>query len=95
MKVKSLFLAVSAVALLTGASMAQEYNPVANPKAVVVRGDVRFTVLTPRVIRMEWSRDGTFEDHATLVFVNRRVPVPPYTVSEKDGWLRIETSNLH
>ncbi len=95
MKAKVLFLAVSATALLTGASMAQEISPVANPKAVVVRGDVRFTVLTPRVIRMEWSADRSFEDHATLVFVNRRVPVPPYAVDEKDGWLRIETSNLH
>ena len=92
---KTLLMAVCAFTFLAGAAMAREYDPVANPKAVVVRKQARFTVLTPRVIRMEWSRDGTFEDHATLVFVNRRVPVPAYTVSEKDGWLRIETSNLH
>mgnify|MGYP000505078996 FL=1 len=30
-------------------------DAVANSAAVVEEGDVRFTVLTPRVIRMEWD----------------------------------------
>ena len=54
-------------------------NPVADPKAVVVLGNARFTVLTPQLIRMEWSADGKFEDHASLVFINRRLPVPKFT----------------
>ena len=53
-------------------------NPVADPKAVVVAGNARFTVLTPQLIRMEWSADGKFEDHASLVFINRRLPVPKF-----------------
>ncbi len=48
------------------------------PKAVVVVGNARFTVLTPQLIRMEWSADGKFEDHASLVFINRRLPVPKF-----------------
>jgi hypothetical protein len=56
-------------------------NPVADPKAIVTIGNARFTILTPQLIRMEWSADGKFEDHASLVFINRRLPVPKYTTS--------------
>ncbi len=55
------------------------YDPVANPKAVVIFGNARFTVLTPSMIRMEWAADGKFEDHATFVFLNRNMPVPTFT----------------
>ena len=50
----------------------------ADPKAVVTIGNARFTILTPQLIRMEWSADGKFEDHASLVFINRRLPVPKF-----------------
>ena len=73
---------------------ADEYNPVPNPKAVVQAGQARFTVLTPRVIRMEWTKNGKFEDHATLVFVNRWLPVPPFTKTISRGWLEIKTAAL-
>ena len=53
-------------------------NPVADSKAVVTVGHARFTVLTPQLIRMEWSADGKFEDHASFVFFNRRLPVPKF-----------------
>jgi hypothetical protein len=53
-------------------------NPVADPRALVTGGHARFTVLTPQLIRMEWSADGKFEDHASLVFINRRLPVPKF-----------------
>ena len=46
-------------------------NPRATPEAVFSDGNVRFTVLTPQLIRMEWSEGGRFEDHATLTFVNQ------------------------
>ena len=62
------------------------YNPVANPKAVVILGRARFTVLTPQMIRMEWSADGKFEDHASFVFLNRDMPVPTFAHTVKhDG----------
>jgi alpha-glucosidase len=53
-------------------------NPVAHPKAVVTVGNARFTVLTPQLIRIEWSADGKFEDHASMVFINRYLPVPKF-----------------
>lgn len=37
------------------------YNPVANESSVVVSGDARFTVLTERMIRIEWAIGGKFE----------------------------------
>ncbi len=55
-------------------------NPVADPKAMVTVGRARFTVLTPQLIRMEWSADGKFEDHASFVFINRKLPVPKFEV---------------
>src|SRR5690348_9703624 len=53
-------------------------NPVADPKAVVLFGHARFTVLTPQLIRMEWSGSNQFEDHASFVFINRRLPAPKF-----------------
>jgi len=71
------------------------YDPVADPKATVVAGHARFTVLTPQLIRMEWAADGKFEDHASLVFLNRMLPVPRFdTRNEDSGAVTIETSAL-
>jgi alpha-glucosidase (family GH31 glycosyl hydrolase) len=54
-------------------------DPVADPKAMVIFGKARFTVLTPELIRMEWCADAKFEDHASFVFINRRLPVPQFS----------------
>jgi len=69
-------------------------NPVADPAAVVTSGYARFTVLTPQMIRMEWSNDAKFEDHASLVFLNRRMPVAPFTANSEGDLLVIRTSAL-
>lgn len=55
------------------------YDPVPDPHAVVIAGSARFTILTPQLIRMEWAGDGKFENHASLVFLNRKLPVPRFT----------------
>src|SRR5208283_2295495 len=81
-------------ALISVSVFAQEDNPVADPAAVVTSGDVRFTVLTPQMIRLEWSGDARFEDQASLVFLNRRLPVPPFTASTEGDALVIKTSAL-
>jgi Glycosyl hydrolases family 31/Domain of unknown function (DUF5110) len=59
-------------------------DPVADPKAVVILGKARFTVLTPELIRMEWAADEKFEDHASFVFINRRLPVPKFEHIESE-----------
>jgi alpha-glucosidase (family GH31 glycosyl hydrolase) len=74
---------------------AQTYNPKANPDAVIINNEVRFTVLTPRLIRMEWSENKNFEDNASLVFINRNLPVPEFKTGEENGWLIIQTEKMN
>lgn len=69
-------------------------EPKADPRAVVEAGNARFTVLTPQLIRMEWSEDGRFEDRATLTFVNRETPVPDFKVRDTKSRLTITTPAL-
>ncbi|MFZ0821824.1 MAG: TIM-barrel domain-containing protein [Candidatus Acidiferrales bacterium] len=69
-------------------------NPVADPRAVVISGQARFSVLAPQLIRIEWAADAKFEDHASLVFTNRFMPVPPFKQSTQKGWLTIDTGKL-
>ena len=71
-----------------------EGNPVADPDAVVVSGKMRFTVLTPQMIRIQYSPTAHFEDRATFTVVNRRLPVPEFTSTTRDGYLTIQTSAL-
>ncbi len=69
------------------------YQPQAASAAVVTAGaNARFTVLTPWVIRMEYSAAATFEDRATLAIVNRNTPVPQFTQSVSGGTLTITTT---
>jgi alpha-glucosidase len=88
---RGLFLmAVAALTLIhspvEAADAPNGYEPVADPRAVVTTAHARFTILTPQLIRMEWAADGKFEDHASLVFLNRRLPVPEFThESAADG----------
>ena len=79
---------------LLAAVSALAQNPVALPAAQVVEGNARFTMLTDRLIRMEWSENARFEDHATLAIVNRELPVPAFTVSRTGGKLVVKTKAL-
>ena len=70
-------------------------NPHAHPESVVVRGQVRFTVLTPRLLRLEWSPTEEFTDFATFAFPNRYADAStPFTVQQEDEQLLIETGAL-
>ena len=71
-----------------------KFDPLANPKAVVLGPQVRFTILTPCMLRMEHSPNGQFEDRPSQVFWYRRQPVPTFTVSQTDDSLEIETDEL-
>jgi hypothetical protein len=56
-------------------------DPRASTASIVVCGHARFTLLTDRMLRMEWASDGVFEDRATLAVVNRRLPTPSFSTS--------------
>lgn len=88
-------LVVLLVCLLAPLSaLAQADDPVADPRAVVAVDHARFTVLTPHLIRMEWAADGRFEDRPSMVFLNRRLPVPAFRVTRGGGWTTIDTGKL-
>lgn len=73
-------------------------EPTADPKAVVQLGsNMRITVLTERLLRLEAQPAGApaaFEDRQTLAVLNRRLPVPPYTVATQQGRMTIDTGAL-
>ena len=70
------------------------FDSVPNPDAVVATGHVRFTVLTSRLLRLEYSSSGQFEDHASQAFCFRRQPAPPFAVRRAEGSIEIETDHL-
>ena len=70
------------------------FNPIADPAAVVSAGSVRFTVLTPRLLRLEHSPTGAFEDRPSQPFWFRKQPVPAFDVRRNDGAIEIETEHL-
>lgn len=69
-------------------------NPQAHPEAIVTSGRARFTVLTPQMIRIQYSTRSQFEDRATFAVINRELPVPQFTTREEGGYLYIETDAL-
>jgi alpha-glucosidase len=90
------------LAVLFSAGVASRVSPqapetlaAADPQAVVTEGHARFTVLTPQLVRMEWSADGVFEDRPSMVFINRKLPVPSFKQTRGSaGALTIHTDSL-
>jgi hypothetical protein len=93
MKIRA-FLLAAAISGIFPLMLSAENNPAADPDAVVTSGNMRFTVLTPELIRIEWSAQNVFEDRASFVVINRRLPVPAYTVQKSGGYLYIVTDKL-
>ena len=61
-----------------------DYDPQPNVAATVTSGDVRFTVFTDRLLRIQRgstsaSGEVVFDDRATLAVVNRNTPKPLFT----------------
>jgi hypothetical protein len=71
-----------------------EFAPAADGAATVVGESYRFTVLTPRVVRMEYDPRGGFEDRPSQAFWYRERPVPEFDVTESDDRLAVETDDL-
>jgi alpha-glucosidase (family GH31 glycosyl hydrolase) len=69
-------------------------NSVALSESVVVFHHARFTVLTERMIRMEWAEDGVFEDLLTLTVSNRCLEPVPFRQSVKGKTLTVRTGAL-
>lgn len=71
-----------------------ESEPTANSEAVIRHPGIRVTVLTDRLLRIEFSGNDVFEDRASQVFLFRRLPVPEFQVKRDESSLEIETAYL-
>ena len=69
-------------------------RPAANEKAVIRGESWRITVLTDRLIRLEYEESGNFRDTATQTVLCRDFPVPDFRVTETDRGLLVETEGL-
>jgi alpha-glucosidase (family GH31 glycosyl hydrolase) len=66
-------------------------TPRAAEQNIIRRGRARFTILTDRLIRLEWAEDERFEDRATLAAIRRDTPPVPFEVREDGRTLTIDT----
>jgi len=73
--------------LITITSKAQESN-------TVVDGKARFTVLTPTLIRTEYTGDSIFESKNSFNIINLNLPTPSYSTTVNGGWREIQTEKL-
>ena len=71
--------------LLAALARGDTPNPAADPASVVSCGRARFSVLSPSLLRLEFSASRVFSDAATLQVVNRRFPVPAFTVARPNA----------
>ena len=92
---KSMKTLLTASLLSLSVVMAAAENPVAPQSATVTAGNARFTVLTPEMIRVEYSPAGKFEDNATFAIINRELPVPQFKTTDDGTTLTITTDNLN
>jgi len=69
-------------------------NPTPDPKAVIAVGKARFTILTSRLIRMEYSPTAAFDDRPTQVVWYREHPVPYFQLNQSAGRVEITTEHL-
>ncbi len=72
-----------------------DIRPKADERFVVAAEKYRITVLTDRMLRLEYSEDGEFEDRATRLAFNRSFDTPEYEVYDENGMLHIRTKHLH
>ena len=70
-------------------------SPKANPDSIVQGPNYRFTVLTDRLLRFEWSPDDKFEDRASTFAINRDFPTPKFSIKDNDDGVEIITDNFH
>ena len=76
-----------------GTYYVKNYKDAISNKDTIIKGkNYRFTVLTDRLIRLEYSPSGTFEDRPTQRVIFRKFPKPNFTCSQSEMLLQIITS---
>lgn len=71
-------------------------HPAMNPDSVIQGDHWRIGLITDALVRFEWSDSGRFVDDATqMAMVRDFGEKPEFTVTERNGWLEIDTPSLH
>ena len=70
-------------------------SPVAHKTHTIVRGDVRLTVLTPCLLRVEVQRHGKFCDEPTQSVWFRDFNKPEFKVNESSDTVEIKTTKAN
>src|SRR5262245_44317463 len=71
------------------------FEPIASSDAVIQSDTLRFTMLTDRLLRLEYHPQGRFEDRATQAIWYRQQPAPEFKVKQAADTLEIETEYLY
>ena len=70
----------------------KNFNNLVTEDKMVLRGSkYRISVLTERLMRLEYSQDGMFNNYETVNIKNRRFAMPEFSKQEDENVLRIET----
>lgn len=69
-------------------------NLLGNKDSIIQGEKYRFTLLSERLIRMEYSPNGTFEDRPTSLVVNRSFPKVEFSIVESGSLIQITTTFL-
>ena len=64
---------------------------ISNKESYITGNKFRFTILSPRLIRLEYSESGVFEDRATSNVINRSFPKVNYNITESETLIQIDT----
>jgi alpha-glucosidase (family GH31 glycosyl hydrolase) len=67
---------------------------IAKPESVFTAQHVRFTVLTSRLLRLEFSPNNRFEDRPSQAFWFRNQPVPEYQVTSENNNYALSTDYI-
>ena len=71
-----------------------QVHPKTNEKNIIQGDCYRISVLTERLLRLEYSPEGIFEDRATQAVWNRNFPEASFTLIENANGLEVLTSKV-
>jgi alpha-glucosidase (family GH31 glycosyl hydrolase) len=78
--------------LVAGALRAQ--TPLEQISGGFVSGSARIRILSPTLLRLEYSPSRTFNDSLTAVVVNRDWSPPDISVQQREGWIVLSSGGL-
>ena len=76
-----------------GSHYVKNYKDTISNKESIIQGKkYRFTILTERLVRLEYSPTGVFEDKPTQRVISRKFKKPNFTISQSEMLIQIITS---